>query len=172
MGHCTRRVNPEVRPASGAAIVRSHTYTLRAVRHVSWVCVPAIPTPIRRAGPSLALGLAASSPASPATANTASAGAPWRIYIKTNDQPVLSDTTGTTTSFDIPTEFKGDNLATMEARRRTPTAPTRTRDLDPVPGVRAQLHLRLRSGHDHPQHRVPRNPQRGRTRTLTFRPRR
>ncbi|MDA1358376.1 cellulase family glycosylhydrolase [Glycomyces luteolus] len=45
-----------------------------------------------------------------------SAGSPWRIYIKSNDQPVLSDATGTTTSFDIPTEFNGDNLATMEAR--------------------------------------------------------
>jgi endoglucanase len=45
-----------------------------------------------------------------------SAGSPWRIYIKSNDQPVLSDATGTTTSFNIPTEFNGDNLATMEAR--------------------------------------------------------
>jgi hypothetical protein len=45
-----------------------------------------------------------------------SAGSPWRIYIKSNDQPVLSDATGTTTSFDIPTEFNGDDLATMEAR--------------------------------------------------------
>ncbi|MFC3491004.1 cellulase family glycosylhydrolase [Glycomyces rhizosphaerae] len=42
-------------------------------------------------------------------------GSPWRIYIKTNDRPVLSDSTGTTTAFTIPTEFKGDNLATMEA---------------------------------------------------------
>ncbi|MEU5155692.1 cellulase family glycosylhydrolase [Glycomyces sp. NPDC021274] len=45
-----------------------------------------------------------------------SAGSPWRIYIKSNDLPVLSDATGTTTEFHIPTEFKGDNLATMEAR--------------------------------------------------------
>ncbi|MEV3936527.1 cellulase family glycosylhydrolase [Glycomyces sp. NPDC049804] len=46
-----------------------------------------------------------------------SAGTPWRIYIKTNDRPVLSDATGTTTAaFNIPTEFKGDNLATMEAK--------------------------------------------------------
>jgi endoglucanase len=45
-----------------------------------------------------------------------SAGTPWRIYIKTNDRPVLSDATGTTSAFDIPTEFNGDNLATMEAK--------------------------------------------------------
>jgi len=45
-----------------------------------------------------------------------SAGAPWRIYIKTNDRPVLSDATGTSTGLNIPTEFKGDNLATMESK--------------------------------------------------------
>jgi hypothetical protein len=43
-----------------------------------------------------------------------SAGVPWRINVITNDTPVLSDATGTT-SLVIPTEFKGDHIATMEA---------------------------------------------------------
>lgn len=45
-----------------------------------------------------------------------SAGAPWPIDVITHDLPVQSDTTGTTDSFAIPTQFRGDVLATMQAR--------------------------------------------------------
>jgi endoglucanase len=45
-----------------------------------------------------------------------SAGVPWRINIVTYDTPILSNATGTTTSLAIPTQFRGDQLATMEAR--------------------------------------------------------
>ncbi|MFC0626283.1 cellulase family glycosylhydrolase [Kribbella deserti] len=45
-----------------------------------------------------------------------SAGVPWRINIITYDAPVLSNATGTTSSFAIPTAFRGDLLATMEAK--------------------------------------------------------
>lgn len=34
----------------------------------------------------------------------------------TYDTPVLSNATGTTAAFAIPTQFRGDQLATMEAR--------------------------------------------------------
>ncbi|MFI0820833.1 cellulase family glycosylhydrolase [Streptomyces sp. NPDC021098] len=45
-----------------------------------------------------------------------SRGVPWRIDIITYDTPVLSSVTGTTDAFAIPTRFRGDLLATMEAR--------------------------------------------------------
>ncbi|GIJ35564.1 cellulase family glycosylhydrolase [Micromonospora sediminimaris] len=45
-----------------------------------------------------------------------SAGVPWRIDVITYDTPVLSSATGTTAAFAIPTQFRGDQLATMEAR--------------------------------------------------------
>ncbi|MGW6443081.1 cellulase family glycosylhydrolase [Lentzea sp. NPDC055074] len=45
-----------------------------------------------------------------------SAGVPWRINLVTHDTPVLSAATGTTGSFSIPTTFRGDLLATMEAK--------------------------------------------------------
>jgi len=45
-----------------------------------------------------------------------SQGVPWRINIVTYDVPVLQNTTGTTASFAIPTAFRGDLLATMEAK--------------------------------------------------------
>lgn len=45
-----------------------------------------------------------------------SKGVPWRINIITYDAPVLSNATGTTSSFAIPTSFRGDLLATMEAK--------------------------------------------------------
>lgn len=45
-----------------------------------------------------------------------SQGVPWRINIVTYDTPVLSAATGTTGSFAIPTSFRGDQLATMEAK--------------------------------------------------------
>jgi hypothetical protein len=41
---------------------------------------------------------------------------PWRFYVITYDTPVLSDATGATDSFTIPTAFRGDQLATMEAK--------------------------------------------------------
>ncbi|WP_431729147.1 cellulase family glycosylhydrolase [Verrucosispora sp. TAA-831] len=45
-----------------------------------------------------------------------STGVPWRIDIVTYDPPVLSNSTGTTAAFAIPTQFRGDQLATMEAK--------------------------------------------------------
>ncbi|BCB90503.1 cellulase family glycosylhydrolase [Phytohabitans suffuscus] len=45
-----------------------------------------------------------------------SAGVPWRISVITYDPPVLSNATGQTGSFNVPTQFRGDQLATMEAR--------------------------------------------------------
>jgi aryl-phospho-beta-D-glucosidase BglC (GH1 family) len=45
-----------------------------------------------------------------------SRGVPWRIDLITYDRPVLRNATGTTGSFAIPTDFRGDRLATMEAR--------------------------------------------------------
>lgn len=44
-----------------------------------------------------------------------SQGVPWRFDVITFDPPVLSDASGTTSAFAIPTEFRGDQLATMEA---------------------------------------------------------
>ncbi|MGW6935978.1 cellulase family glycosylhydrolase [Lentzea sp. NPDC054927] len=43
-------------------------------------------------------------------------GVPWRFYVITYDTPVLSGATGTTAKFEIPTAFRGDQLATMEAK--------------------------------------------------------
>ncbi|MBB2923283.1 cellulase family glycosylhydrolase [Cellulomonas cellasea] len=45
-----------------------------------------------------------------------SKGLPWRVEIVSADTPVLSGATGTTDAFAVPTEFRGDRLATMEAR--------------------------------------------------------
>lgn len=45
-----------------------------------------------------------------------SRGVPWRIDVITYDPPVLSNATGSTGSYAIPTRFRGDMLATMEAR--------------------------------------------------------
>ncbi|GAA0247942.1 hypothetical protein GCM10010492_54620 [Saccharothrix mutabilis subsp. mutabilis] len=45
-----------------------------------------------------------------------SQGVPWRINLITHDTPVLGNATGTTSSFRIPTGFRGDLLATMEAK--------------------------------------------------------
>ncbi|MCW6004204.1 cellulase family glycosylhydrolase [Micromonospora sp. CPCC 205371] len=45
-----------------------------------------------------------------------STGVPWRISIITFDPPVVSNATGTTSSFAVPTQFRGDQLATMEAK--------------------------------------------------------
>ncbi|RIV39701.1 cellulase family glycosylhydrolase [Micromonospora radicis] len=45
-----------------------------------------------------------------------SAGVPWRIDVISHDPPVLSNATGSTASFAIGTQFRGDQLATMEAR--------------------------------------------------------
>ncbi|MEU5889047.1 cellulase family glycosylhydrolase [Streptomyces sp. NPDC047461] len=42
-------------------------------------------------------------------------GVPWNIDIVTNDVPVLSDATGTTESFTVPTRYRGNDLATMHA---------------------------------------------------------
>jgi endoglucanase len=44
-----------------------------------------------------------------------SRGVPWQIDVITNDTPVLSDATGTGNSLTVPTQFRGDLLATMEA---------------------------------------------------------
>jgi len=45
-----------------------------------------------------------------------SAGVPWPISIISYDPPIQASTTGSTTSLAIPTQFRGDQLATMEAR--------------------------------------------------------
>ncbi|GLY22271.1 cellulase family glycosylhydrolase [Micromonospora sp. NBRC 101691] len=45
-----------------------------------------------------------------------SAGVPWRINVVTYDRPVLSNATGTTGAFALPAQFRGDQLATMEAK--------------------------------------------------------
>jgi len=45
-----------------------------------------------------------------------SQGVPWRINIITYDTPVLQNANGTTSALAIPTAFRGDQLATMEAR--------------------------------------------------------
>jgi len=45
-----------------------------------------------------------------------SQGVPWRISIISYDPPVLSNATGTTSGFTLPAQFRGDKLATMEAR--------------------------------------------------------
>ncbi|EWM10423.1 endoglucanase B [Kutzneria sp. 744] len=45
-----------------------------------------------------------------------SAGLPWQLKVITNDPPALSAATGTTSSFTVPTQFRGDVLATMEAK--------------------------------------------------------
>ncbi|QCB95473.1 cellulase [Cellulomonas shaoxiangyii] len=45
-----------------------------------------------------------------------SKGLPWRIEVVAADAPVLADATGTVEAFAVPTDFRGDRLATMEAR--------------------------------------------------------
>ncbi len=45
-----------------------------------------------------------------------SQGVPWSIEIVDADTPVLSGAAGTTDAFAVPTDFRGDRLATMEAR--------------------------------------------------------
>lgn len=45
-----------------------------------------------------------------------SKGVPWRVQVVSADTPTLADATGTTDGFAIPTAFRGDRLATMEAR--------------------------------------------------------
>jgi endoglucanase len=45
-----------------------------------------------------------------------SQGVPWRVNILTYDPPVQQNASGTTSSFAIPTTFRGDLLATMEAK--------------------------------------------------------
>ncbi|WP_130796472.1 cellulase family glycosylhydrolase [Streptomyces otsuchiensis] len=46
---------------------------------------------------------------------TFSGGTPWEVRILRYDPPVLGAAGGTTGGLDIPTEFRGDQLATMEA---------------------------------------------------------
>ncbi|NEC85341.1 cellulase family glycosylhydrolase [Streptomyces sp. SID12501] len=43
-------------------------------------------------------------------------GLPWKIYVTSYDTPALSNATGNTNGVTIPTQFRGDLLATMEAR--------------------------------------------------------
>jgi endoglucanase len=45
-----------------------------------------------------------------------SQGVPWRINIVTYDTPIVQNASGTTSSFAVPTTFRGDQLATMEAK--------------------------------------------------------
>jgi endoglucanase len=43
-------------------------------------------------------------------------GVPWRIDVITHDVPVLSNASGSTSGLSLPTQFRRDMLATMEAR--------------------------------------------------------
>ncbi|GLI01022.1 cellulase family glycosylhydrolase [Phytohabitans aurantiacus] len=54
-----------------------------------------------------------------------STGVPWQISVISNDPPTQAGASGTTSSFTIPTQFRGDQLATMEARYAdgTPAGP-------------------------------------------------
>lgn len=54
-----------------------------------------------------------------------STGVPWQISVISNDPPIQAGASGTTSSFTIPTQFRGDQLATMEARYAdgTPAGP-------------------------------------------------
>jgi hypothetical protein len=45
-----------------------------------------------------------------------SRGIPWQINVISNDAPVPADATGTGNSLTVPTRFRGDVLATMEAK--------------------------------------------------------
>ncbi|MGW0193326.1 cellulase family glycosylhydrolase [Nonomuraea sp. NPDC003201] len=45
-----------------------------------------------------------------------SQGIPWQINVISYDTPVLSNATGTAQSLAVPTQFRGDQLATMEAK--------------------------------------------------------
>ncbi|MFC7532020.1 cellulase family glycosylhydrolase [Actinoplanes sp. GCM10030250] len=45
-----------------------------------------------------------------------SSGVPWQINIISYEEPAQSPASGTTGSFAIPTQFRGDQLATMEAK--------------------------------------------------------
>ncbi|MFF3376639.1 cellulase family glycosylhydrolase [Streptomyces sp. NPDC002680] len=45
-----------------------------------------------------------------------SCGLPWPVHIRTYDAPVLSNASGTSSGLVVPTDFRGDELATMEAR--------------------------------------------------------
>ncbi|MEU9918813.1 cellulase family glycosylhydrolase [Streptomyces sp. NPDC051001] len=45
-----------------------------------------------------------------------SRGVPWRIDVITYDAPVLSNASGDTSGLTVPTQFRGDMLATMEAK--------------------------------------------------------
>jgi endoglucanase len=44
-----------------------------------------------------------------------SQGVPWRISVISSSTPTQAAASGTTTSFAVPTQFRGDQLATMEA---------------------------------------------------------
>ena len=45
-----------------------------------------------------------------------STGVPWRISLITYDTPILQSASGSTGSYNIPAQFRGDQLATMEAK--------------------------------------------------------
>jgi endoglucanase len=45
-----------------------------------------------------------------------STGMPWQVDVITADPPTQAAASGTTGSFAIPTRFRGDQLATMEAK--------------------------------------------------------
>ncbi|WP_055529789.1 cellulase family glycosylhydrolase [Streptomyces graminilatus] len=42
-------------------------------------------------------------------------GVPWKIHVTTYDRPVLSNASGNTNGVTVPTQFRGDLLATMQA---------------------------------------------------------
>ncbi|GAA0928209.1 cellulase family glycosylhydrolase [Virgisporangium aurantiacum] len=54
-----------------------------------------------------------------------SQGAPWQISVISYDTPIVANANGTTSAFAVPTQFRGDILATMEAKYAdgTPAGP-------------------------------------------------
>nr|WP_211116627.1 cellulase family glycosylhydrolase [Glycomyces buryatensis] len=51
-----------------------------------------------------------------------SGGVPWKLHVINFDTPTVADASGTTAELAIPTEFNGDQLATMEAAYEDGTA--------------------------------------------------
>ncbi|MEV4561813.1 cellulase family glycosylhydrolase [Kitasatospora sp. NPDC049285] len=45
-----------------------------------------------------------------------SEGVDWKLHIISSDLPVLSDATGTTDGLSVPTQYRGDQLATIESK--------------------------------------------------------
>jgi endoglucanase len=49
-------------------------------------------------------------------------GVPWKLFVRSYDQPVMADATGTTDGLTIPTRFNGDLMANVESTYADGTA--------------------------------------------------